>query len=80
MADLRVSAIHATIELSVKNDADANTGPDGHVDQALLVLSCAPCCLGEGRSIGVVLHRHAHCRKCERGRRPGFYRAKPERN
>ena len=62
MANLRMSSIHAPIKLPIQNDSSADAGSDRHIDQAPLVLSCAPRCLGKGGGIGVVFHRHTHAK------------------
>src|ERR1700720_3054044 len=60
MPDFRMRAIHATIQLAIKNDPTADPGADGHIDESLLAATCSPGSFAEGRSVTVILQRHTH--------------------
>ncbi len=59
MADLRVRAADAAIELPVENHPDADARADGDVEQAAAAAARAPRGFPQRGGVGVVLHRHA---------------------
>jgi hypothetical protein len=60
VADFRMSTVDSTIELSVENDAAANSCTDCHVDEACTIAACSPSGFGEGSSVAIVFERDLH--------------------
>ncbi len=56
VADLRVCAVHAAIELTVQDDPGADPGADGDKDKAPGTFSCSPSRFAQCSRIGIVLH------------------------
>src|SRR5271165_4286433 len=59
MADLGMSAVDAAVELAVENDAAADSGSNGYVDQARVLAASAPSGLGQGGGITVIFEGDA---------------------
>src|SRR5437762_699427 len=62
VTDFRMSAIHAAIQLAIKNDASADSGAYGDVNEARAIAACAPTGFGESGGIAIVFQRDFHAK------------------
>ena len=53
-------SVDTAIELAIENDAAADSGSDGHVDEPRFASACSPTRFSQSRRISVVLKRHRH--------------------
>ena len=64
MAQLGVRVARAAVQATIEEDATANAGADGYVDEALRALARAPGELTQGGRVSVIFDGDRHAKSC----------------